>query len=92
MIQNKLFNYDKEILEIRVFVYEPDWKDKLASKMMELSLNGWWYEALNVTKENYTYAGIILDMRFIRFRNGPNTTNIDAALIGEIIGFTDDEK
>ena len=83
MIQNKLFDYDKETLEIRVFVYEPDWKDKLASRMMELSLQGWWYESFNCSKEDY--GGIILDLRFIRFRNGPIATNIDADLIERII-------
>jgi hypothetical protein len=50
---------------------------------MELSLQGWWYEAYNCSKENY--GGIILDLRFIRFRNGPIATNIDANLIEQLI-------
>lgn len=83
MIQNKLFNYDKEILEIRVFVYEPDWKDKLASRLMELSLQGWFYEAYSCTKADY--AGYTIDIRLIRFRNGPMATNIDADFIERII-------
>lgn len=45
MIQNILFDHDKEILEIRIYCYELDWRDTLASRMMELSLQGWFYEA-----------------------------------------------
>lgn len=83
MIQNKLLDHDKETLEIRVFVYEPYWKDTLASRMMELSLQGWWYESSNFMKDYY--AGYIIDIRFIRFINAPNATNIDASLIEQII-------
>lgn len=84
MIQNKLFNYDEEILEISAFSCDPEWKDKLASRLMELSLQGWFYEAYNFTKNDYA-AGYTIDIRLIRFRNGPNVTNIDADLIERII-------
>ena len=83
MIQNKLLDHDQEILEIRIYCYEPDWKDTLASRLMELSIQGWWYESYIFTKEDY--AGFILDLRFIRFRNGPNNTNIDASIIEQLI-------
>ena len=83
MIHNKLLDHDKEILDIKTYSSEPDWKDTLASRMMELSLQGWWYESSNFMKDYY--AGYIIDIRFIRFRNGPIATNIDADLISEII-------
>ena len=83
MIQTRLFDHYKETLEIRIYCHEPDWRDTLASKMMELSLQGWWYESYNFSKEDYT--GFILDLRFIRLINGSNTTNIDASIIEELI-------
>lgn len=90
MTENILIQQAKETLEIRILGSDPDWKNELASRMMELSLQGWWYEAA-ISHEAYGVCYAV-DIRFIRFRNGPNDTNIDADLIGQMIGFTDERN
>lgn len=82
--QSKMTDKDMETLYMTVFASDPDWKDELSSRLMELSLQGWWYESSVCTEKEYA-CGHLIDIRFIRFRNGPITTNIDADLISRII-------